>query len=274
MALVAPSPGTTFTRGEVARLVGLGDGVITFWLRNGLLRPMSGGEGKGSYRRFDRMQVTIAAVLGELHRFGLNIAALGVIAQTLQKAVEVGQRYEVRPIILWLAAGLRERIAKFDAGGTILVHSLDDGQIVTIEAASHHDLALDRSIGEHSCAPEDMLEIARSLQLTELPAATLYYDLVEVMDNPSHVSRVSWLLWQDSDEWRFDSASDDYGFNASEARSGIYLSLSAILLSTWSIDLDERDAHREVERRRREAELPHAVRRRLQRQRGAEAAEQ
>jgi DNA-binding transcriptional MerR regulator len=274
MALVAPAPGTTFTRGELVQLVGLNDGVVTFWLRNGLLRSISGGEGKGNHRRFDRMQVTIAAVLGELHRFGLNIAALGAIAQTLQKSVEVGQRYQVRPFVLWLAAGLRERIAKFDAGGTILVHSIEDDQIVTIEAASHRDLAVDRSMGERSCTHEELLQIALSLEMEELSAATLYYDVAEVMDNPGHLSRVSWLLWQNGDEWQFDSAADEYGFNQSDARSGIYLGLSAILLKTWAIGVDEREAHRELERRRHEAELPEEVRRRLKRQRGVEAAGQ
>lgn len=264
MALVAPGPGTTFSRGELVQLAGLGEGVVAFWLRNGLLRPLSGGEGKGNHRRFDRMQVTIAAVLGELHRFGLNITALGSIAGTLQKVVQVGQRYQVRPYFLWLAAGLRERISRFDAGEPMVVHSLNDGQIVPIRAASHHDLAVDRTIGEQSVTPEELLQIALSLELDEVLAATLYHDFGEVMDNPGDQSRVSWLIWQDGDEWMFDTASDEYGFNRSDARSGIYLGLSSILLSTWSIDLGEREAYREAQRLKRAAELPEEVRWRLQ----------
>lgn len=270
MALQAPSKATTFTRGELAALAGLTDGVATVWIRNGLLKPVSGGAGKGSHRRFGRMQVSIAAVLNELHRFGLNIKVLRIISEVLQRGVEAGEHLPYRPYILWLVARLAQRFADFDAGKEMTVWSITDDTATSVPATCHLDIARSEANGENF-SPEELVEMASQISLGDAQAVMLYSDLVDAMDSAGNVHRCSWLIWQEEDVWRFDKAINDDGFSsATDPASGIYLGIFSIMLRVWSIDLDERHAHREAERQKYHASLSREGQDRLTRARAIE----
>jgi DNA-binding transcriptional MerR regulator len=80
-----------YSRQEIDVMTGAGDGRLSFWLKQGLLVPASGGEGKGSHRRFERAQVKIAAFLNAASDAGLSITALRPLAAILQEAILVGR---------------------------------------------------------------------------------------------------------------------------------------------------------------------------------------
>jgi hypothetical protein len=77
----------SFSRKQIAQVVGTTDDVLGYWMREGLLVPTSGGSGKGSHRSFDYRQVHTAAILHELRGLGVNIAGLKWFASTIQRGI-------------------------------------------------------------------------------------------------------------------------------------------------------------------------------------------
>lgn len=69
-----------YTRQQIGELTGIDDQTLNYWSREGVLRSASGGGGKGQHRRFDAKEVHLAAILGQLRRYGGNIEALRAIA--------------------------------------------------------------------------------------------------------------------------------------------------------------------------------------------------
>lgn len=202
------------------------------------------------------MQVSIAAVLGELHRFGLNIKALRAVADILQGGVEVGETMSERPFVIWLAARLAFAIANFDAGKEVLVWAKDADDIVSRPATSHLEIAIGEVNGDET-SPEHLLAMAYAIGADRALGVILYSDLVEAMDTAGNTQRCSWLIWQDDAGWNVDRALDDTGFNSAvEPASGIYVAVSGIMFRMWSIDLDARRQYREEQRLRYIATLP------------------
>jgi len=106
----------TFTRREIAQRVGVGEDVLAFWIKNGLLVASEGGAGKGSHRRFGRFQVNIAAVLAELRRFGVNVGALRSFGALLQRGTALGETAECNFWAIQNAVDLRQALDRFEAG--------------------------------------------------------------------------------------------------------------------------------------------------------------
>jgi DNA-binding transcriptional MerR regulator len=77
-----------FTRQQIAELTGVDDSTLNYWMREGLLRPEEGGGGRGQHRRFTYLEVNLAAVLGELRKFGTNIDSLRDMARYLHDSVD------------------------------------------------------------------------------------------------------------------------------------------------------------------------------------------
>jgi len=75
------------TRRDISEYTGVADGVLSFWIRNGLLSARAGGRGKGSHREFDQIQLSLAAVLVSLQDYGMNIAVLRSFADFFQRGV-------------------------------------------------------------------------------------------------------------------------------------------------------------------------------------------
>lgn len=81
-------PKTLFTRQQIGALTGIDSSTLNYWMREGVLRPSSGGAGRGSHRRFAYPEVTLAAMLQELRGFGIAMSALARIASRFHRAFD------------------------------------------------------------------------------------------------------------------------------------------------------------------------------------------
>lgn len=81
------------SRSDIVRLAGIDNDVLTFWLRQGLIRPIHAAAGRGRHLRFDMCQLKIAGVLSSARLAALNVDALRAIAAELQNAVSTFQRF-------------------------------------------------------------------------------------------------------------------------------------------------------------------------------------
>lgn len=77
-----------YTRQQIGSLVGLDDTTLNYWMREGILRPSTGGGGKGQHRRFSFEQVNLAAIFGQLQTFGVSMPALRRLADRFLHALE------------------------------------------------------------------------------------------------------------------------------------------------------------------------------------------
>jgi hypothetical protein len=77
-----------YTRQQIREATGLSLDVIGYWIKEGLLKAKrSEGLGSGKHRQFGFEAIHIAAVLAEVHRFGVGISGLRGIAKALWGAV-------------------------------------------------------------------------------------------------------------------------------------------------------------------------------------------
>lgn len=250
MALSAPDKGATFARGDFANLAGIGDGVAAFWIKRGLLLSKDGGSGRGSHRRFDRMQVSIAALLGELQKFGINIGALTKFAELLQKSNALGTSISNDYEDIWIVTELVSSIHNFNNGSPRIIYPADCQEGRPAETLEELEQAaawsLDYRKGYY-------LSIAENLPFSEIKFARLYIAIGEEMDKPHHGDGAIMLLWQVDDEWQFELGTHDSGFSRNdEVSSAIYLNISSVIHRTWSID---RTALEEAYEKRRAARL-------------------
>jgi DNA-binding transcriptional MerR regulator len=109
------------TRQQLSALAGVNDEVLAFWIKNDLIMASSGGEGKGSHRKFDGFQVNIAGVLAELRNLGVNLAGLRAFAKQLQLATVLGKSAECNPFAFHEALELRGKMDAFARGETVEV---------------------------------------------------------------------------------------------------------------------------------------------------------
>lgn len=78
------------SRAQLGKLAKVDDHALGFWLRSGVLENSVSGERK--HGRYTVDEARIAAVLGELHSYGVNIAALREVAAVLRKALKAYRR--------------------------------------------------------------------------------------------------------------------------------------------------------------------------------------
>jgi hypothetical protein len=78
----------TFTRGQLRAMTGVPDESLSFWLKQGLLGA-SKGLGTGKVRRFEPVQVYIAAVLWAARRAHVSIEMLRFIDRCLQEGARL-----------------------------------------------------------------------------------------------------------------------------------------------------------------------------------------
>ncbi len=69
-----------YSRQQVARLTGLDDSTLNYWMREGVLQAAEGGMGKGQHRRFAYHQINLALLLNQLRGFGVSLPALKRLA--------------------------------------------------------------------------------------------------------------------------------------------------------------------------------------------------
>lgn len=91
---IAPKD-TTFTRQQIGALTGIADTTLSYWMRESILRPSSGGGGKGQHRRFRFEQVNLAGVLERLRRYGVVIGSLRQVADLFNRAIETFSEWKL-----------------------------------------------------------------------------------------------------------------------------------------------------------------------------------
>lgn len=79
---------TLFSRRQLGELAGLDASTLTYWTREGMLRPAQGGGGKGLHRKFAHSEVNLAAILMELSRCGVSAIALRALAKKFHDAMD------------------------------------------------------------------------------------------------------------------------------------------------------------------------------------------
>lgn len=236
----------------MAELTRLSDNVLGFWLKNGLVRASSGGGGKGSHRRFDRMQISIAAILGEVHRLGANIAALRNLALLLQRGVEISTELPLHPHALEDIASLRVRIERFRQGEKTEVSFFKEDDLGTrsIERlVAQTELDIARDIMSDYLTPDQMLGHSIKLSPSDYMPANLIAHILWEMDY-SDGSDFAWLLWQELDEWKFTYSTERHASfgDMPSVESALYVGVGAIIRRVWTISMAERQ--RFVEERR------------------------
>ncbi|KQM46012.1 hypothetical protein ASE69_17060 [Sphingomonas sp. Leaf208] len=88
------------SRSDIVQLAKVENDVLTVWLRQGLIRPIDAGVGRGKSLRFDPYQVRIARVLADGRGVGLNGDALRAIADALQTAIQTFAKADAHPRLL------------------------------------------------------------------------------------------------------------------------------------------------------------------------------
>lgn len=235
-----------FTRWQISHLVGVSDGVLSFWIKNGLLVPLEGGAGRGSHRKFARIQVSFAAILERLQRFGLNIGALRSFASILQRGVELCGGTNLHPASLTTAAHLAERLAAFRGGEVVEVRkssgspSRQDG-VERGPAQSGEEIIADLPGNPGFDPEEEIASFAKTLVESDRQPIDLY-EVVYSATVGIDLGEVAWLLWQDEAGWRVAEQSSDYsGFSGEPpVDTAIFLAVEKVVRRVWGFDLDER----------------------------------
>jgi len=75
-----------YLRSQLARLAGVPDDALSFWLKQGLIVDEDQAGGRGNRRRFTADEVKLAAFLREGRRAGLNVAALRSLVAIYRRA--------------------------------------------------------------------------------------------------------------------------------------------------------------------------------------------
>ncbi|MBX9859350.1 MAG: helix-turn-helix domain-containing protein [Sphingomonas sp.] len=84
----------SYSRGDLSLMAQVPNDVLSFWLKQGVLRPIEQSGGRGHHRAFDRTEVVIAAMLSIARDAGLPIAALGWLAEQARSAAELFRRVD------------------------------------------------------------------------------------------------------------------------------------------------------------------------------------
>lgn len=247
-----------YTRQQVAKLVGVSDDVLAYWLKQGLLVPTSGGDGRGDHRRFDFVQVNIAAVFAQLREFGSNIGALRSLADTLQASAKLGAAHQLHPSNYSTAAWLADRLHQFRAGEPVLIraHGYDEKppeglnwrersnwSIATRAAESEHEV-----ISDSLSAPDEydtdgaILAVAESIGPNRRTEAKAYADLVYQVLRPGYSDTFSWLVSIRAEKPCQIEFGDDASFFGAIASgspedfgTAIFLPISGIIRKLWGL---------------------------------------
>ncbi|WP_338242226.1 MerR family transcriptional regulator [Aurantiacibacter hainanensis] len=265
-----------YSRQQIGQLVGLDDTTLNYWSRERLLIPTEGGEGRGSHRRFDFIQVNIAAILAQLRPFGLNIAVLRPLADLLQRAADLGKGGELHPGDYFLAARLATKLHQFRSGSTVMVRQRKHAEErpsglsrqayidwlmaerpATTEAEITDELLQNNT--DYSTA-EAIIAVADAMGPNRETEARLYGDLVFGVLAPGYSDEYSWLLGFRSDQsWRIEFGHQGGKFfdglgstSPEEFGAGIFLPVSAIIRQVWDLKTWA-EIHRDREAERRTA---------------------
>jgi hypothetical protein len=86
--LLRVSTAPLLTRQQIAIRAGVSDDVMSFWLKNGVLRACEDSGGRGHHRRFAFYELNIAAIAEQLRRHGANVESLRSLSNTFREAID------------------------------------------------------------------------------------------------------------------------------------------------------------------------------------------
>lgn len=245
---------TLFTRQQVAELIGMSDDVLSFWSKNELIAPTSGGEGKGRHRKFDLFQVNIAAVLVELRKFGINIGAMRSLSRLLQHGVALARTAECNFWGINDALRIHADLEYFRRGLDVPVsqQSWEDGYgrkdsrpLPDRMATSEEDILASTRFDQHNFRDhaEKIAAFAGRIGTDDRLPLQLFFDLNHraygyVWDNElSDWGDSEWVVVpkDDGELEIFIGAGGDYflGGNEHRIRSGLFLAPGAIFRHVW-----------------------------------------
>lgn len=250
-----------YTRAQIAALTSIDASSLNYWSREGLLVPSEGGGGQGSHRRFDFVQVNIAAIFGELKRFGVNIGALRPLADLLQSAAVMGSGNELHPSNYLTAARLGTMLDRFHRGEQIMVpvhvgqnppenlsgHALSNWYSVKKLATTERDIVNKCcwTSTEYNTA-DDILVVANRIGAGRETVARIYGDLVFGVLTPGYSGAYSWVLALDNDNtWRVAFGDEGKFFDSVHSEgpesfgSGLFIPVSGVFRRIWKLKPDE-----------------------------------
>ncbi len=83
------------SRSGITSLTGVPRDVLTFWVRQGVVRPIDAPAGTGRHLRFQWYEANIAAVMLQFRRLGFNVESLHSIGQLYRDAIAWADELEV-----------------------------------------------------------------------------------------------------------------------------------------------------------------------------------
>lgn len=201
-------PNIQFSRQQMSTATGLADDVLAYWLKEGIIRPTAGGSGKGSHRKFDFVQVHIAAILREVRQFGVNIASLREVSEILQRGVEICAAHTFHRASFREAAYLAANLMAFERGEPVRILDVEDGNFRP--AASEEEIVHDHSSHFDYDDWQMVSAFARTLHGDDILAVTLYTDLIDPdnlvetgVGKAENWEEKLWSLWREADgRWR------------------------------------------------------------------------
>lgn len=240
----ARAPDGAYTRQQIMELTGVQEGVLGFWIKEGVLTAVEGGEGRGSHRRFSAMQVSSIGLIKELQSYGLNVQQLKSFGRLLQEGIGAVEGCGLHSMSLLEAVYLAKDLARFRVGECVDVWS--DREKEKIPAVSECQIVDQHLVGAHYDLREMIIEYASGVTNFDQRALKLAQILYSEMYGDSSAD-YSIMLWRGNNgEWEFaDSPEPGEQFTPipKGRRSGIILGIGVIVREIWGIDLDER-AHR------------------------------
>jgi hypothetical protein len=201
--------------------------------------PSEGGQGRGSHRKFAAIQVSFAAILERLQRFGLNIGALRSFSTLFQRGVALCSGVDLDPFGLRAGAALAEKLAAFRRGECVEVsnpaYRAGRDERVRLPAKSEDEVMSDALVYSIDDPKENVIAFASTLNGDDRQAVELY-EVVHTEALDLDIGDVAWLLWQDADGgWNVAEQTDPgTGFYESPSvETGIYLAVGKIVRRVW-----------------------------------------
>lgn len=241
--MIKLDPQGRYTRRQIMVMTGVNEGALGFWIKEGVLTAIEGGDGRGSHRRFSPMQVSAIGLIKELQSYGVNVQQLRSFGALLQEGIDAVETCGLHPSSVGEAEWLAKYLARFRSGQTVKIYknqshekevpAKTEGEIIEyyLCGSSYHD---DRA---------DIIEFAskaasgnpNALRLGNIIYNEMYHD---------DISDYSIILWRGLDGgWEFgDSTEPSQQFipMPEGRRSGIMLGVGVIIREIWDIDLDEK----------------------------------
>lgn len=218
-----------YVRSQVQDLTGLDSQTLDYWTRLGILRPVSGGGGKGHHRKYDLTQVVLGCILREAAQFGMGGNALATMASEFQASID------------WFKAN---GLVDHAVGACSLVayrHDLDEQGFTDINVASstppynlQHRIVGDDWEGLVTAHQQGIplpVEIVEKCKTIPYPEMHLHFDRFMALKPPSGPKSPAaeiFLSKNSEDGWEFNFELPPIG-----TRSYITIRLSDIKRELW-----------------------------------------